>query len=1773
MQLHFTATGNFQGLTSNLQTMNTQVNRTMTGAGTAFAKATHPLNQLNRQLETTGRLTARQAMHYTRHGGQIIRQSNAIRDSVTRAYTSAAGESKVFMDINRATGNEAIAMGQKFRYAMTMVHGLGKGMIAAGKQIQWAGRQITVGLTVPMLLLGRVAGNAAEEYNRQFTRILKVNNDASQAAMHSAEMFEVVSESIRKQSDALMEYGANMGFVAAETSKMVAELSQMGFAGSALDMLSEQSIKLSRISGTDLTTSLELARLSAQAFGIELNDLEETFARLNLVENNTALSLDELAQAFPVVAGVAATMGVSVEETAGLLAMMKENGIGANEGATALRTGLLRIVQDATDPAIEAFAGIGLNLEEMQERMNALASEGGGGGDVIFFFDELSQKLNEIEGRGESAQAGLNDFAAAISKMVGVRSSARFLSFLKEIGDRYDENTTAGRAWIGVMADAQEAMRVYDFEAQLIEESAAGIADRLKAELNLELVRLGENFLGAANAARRMARDVLRWFNQLNPQVQRFVFVAGGAVAALGPLAMLLGIMTNAAGQFLTAITKFLPKFKLWTTATMAQKAAHDSSSISANLETTAQNNLAAARTAAATAARANTVATTAQASAMSGAAVAGGARVAAAGGGAMAGGGFSAVGASMGSILPKLSKFTRMLGRIPGIIGLIVTGFGLLSAAFNIETFVGAFTDRLAPAINMVRESMASLRTTISHTADEFKTLAEDSDSGMGTMARLAGEFMGNLGTVLAFLVDLSVKGIERITEAGGVAANVVGALIEHINGEHEKARSSWSRAGEEVATWGQRTMAILYDAAAANAEFWAEDMRKSSEASSIQERMYQWLIPRQDALAEKYRTQADALRESVSARDDLRALEHEYRNILSSNRDTLAAFNEGLNESVGLKRRMQQAGIEVNDLTREEILANENITDELKAQLVASLLYEESRARVIELETKLAELTQRIVTMARAGLQDTTFFSMAETELRALQEHYDGITGKVSTEYDRVLSQLRTAREVQGFFGDEVDETVESTKDLTDEIAAAEKKAGELRDRIRESERAAQEMASALRSGMTEVMNDIVAAVNDELNAQQQRMNDQFDARVQAIEDTANADLQRIAEQQKREEELERKRRRWFAQEKARIEYLKGMEQGNVQMQEALARGDVSDAAIIKIGLQRDAERFMLDSYEREAEAYRENRRDEIQSKQDAINETRKLAIAQIEMEREAAQKGYEARRQAVQNYLRDWQRITPATEAEFRRHLGALTRNMNGFGVNMANVTSRYTNIAGSSIVTGFARATDLAAQAVAESRKWNAAGQTSGARFRAGLARELAKVESDLDALRSGKNVNISSSGLGSPTKVSTPSFTSNIAPIQTGWQAGTDWSTGANQSMSAADFSPNRPVGGQRATGGSMLAMHTGGKITTTPNMPGLRPDEQAYILQRGEFVVQKNAVDAVGPGYLEMLNQMKKHDGGLINFAGSTITEGNILGAMAGFGLGGLATMAASDIVSAGGGKPKQAGMSDDVGPGRGIGIKAGEQISDALSKFMAFAMEGDSAGWRPSSSGWPPRRWATISPNTAAARDYWRSRGQFPGGIGDGVHRGVESSDHSWGKALDFMVAPLGRYAQGAQKQLGWAIANWHLQNPNAFGTKYVIWDKLINSGDSRGWRDYSRYGPNPGPTLGHYDHVHVSYMHDGGMVPSLRTGGKIKFDNTLANLHRGERVLTEPSTKALEAAIQNFAGGMGSGGDTYEITINVDGTGLDENKLASKIMDKIELQEVRKGRKRVHR
>jgi hypothetical protein len=85
-----------------------------------------------------------------------------------------------------------------------------------------------------------------------------------------------------------------------------------------------------------------------------------------------------------------------------------------------------------------------------------------------------------------------------------------------------------------------------------------------------------------------------------------------------------------------------------------------------------------------------------------------------------------------------------------------------------------------------------------------------------------------------------------------------------------------------------------------------------------------------------------------------------------------------------------------------------------------------------------------------------------------------------------------------------------------------------------------------------------------------------------------------------------------------------------------------------------------------------------------------------------------------------------------------------------------------------------------------------------------------------------------------------------------------------------------------------------------------------------------------------------------------------------------------------------------------------------------------------------------------------------FPGHDVLGVGSRGNVSDHPEGYALDFMTTS------------GDAIADCAVENADALGISYVIWNQRINTGS--GWRRMEDRGS---PTANHEDHVHLSFSH----------------------------------------------------------------------------------------------
>ena len=88
------------------------------------------------------------------------------------------------------------------------------------------------------------------------------------------------------------------------------------------------------------------------------------------------------------------------------------------------------------------------------------------------------------------------------------------------------------------------------------------------------------------------------------------------------------------------------------------------------------------------------------------------------------------------------------------------------------------------------------------------------------------------------------------------------------------------------------------------------------------------------------------------------------------------------------------------------------------------------------------------------------------------------------------------------------------------------------------------------------------------------------------------------------------------------------------------------------------------------------------------------------------------------------------------------------------------------------------------------------------------------------------------------------------------------------------------------------------------------------------------------------------------------------------------------------------------------------------------------------------------------------------------------------------------------------------------------------------------------------------------GGMViPALRSGATINYDNTLANLHRGETVLTAPLTQKFKDNMDVASGASMN----YTVNVNINKANANQDEIEQAVYGALERKERKLGRTRV--
>ena len=273
------------------------------------AAATKETGYFNRALKSTGVLTAQTNMINqvaTQRVQTLATQYVALGKSVTGANQVMALTPTI---LNKNTAAQQMALEKQRLMNMLIADGSTK-MLNWGKNMQWAGRQLMVGFTLPLTLFAGIAISVFNDMEKQALEFKKVYGD----------LFTTEPE-MQQNLKAVKQLGLEFtkyGIAVKDTMKMATTAAASGQKNEDLISATTEATRLQVLGQMEAQDAMATTISLQTAFKMSNTELTESINFLNAVENQTVLTLQDVTEAIPRVATVINSFGGGVEELSGI---------------------------------------------------------------------------------------------------------------------------------------------------------------------------------------------------------------------------------------------------------------------------------------------------------------------------------------------------------------------------------------------------------------------------------------------------------------------------------------------------------------------------------------------------------------------------------------------------------------------------------------------------------------------------------------------------------------------------------------------------------------------------------------------------------------------------------------------------------------------------------------------------------------------------------------------------------------------------------------------------------------------------------------------------------------------------------------------------------------------------------------------------------------------------------------------------------------------------------------------------------------------------------------------------------------------------------------------------------------------------------------------------------------------------------------------------------------------------------------------------------------
>lgn len=501
---------------------------------THFVTLSSDVDTFGRRLDS-GKLKLRDYFnayrdHIRTSGGlmrDLARQQVQMQNAILQPLgTNAQGMMQYNVHVPRGLDtikNKTALAKQELQIMNKVIQDGGIQLINWGKNTQWAGRQLSVGLTLPLVAFGRAAGQAFMQADQELTRLTKVYGGLT--ATSREELAKVRKDVSAVAKELAAGYGASFK----DTLGLAADIAATGKQGNELLGSIKETTRLAVLGEVDRQEAMKATLALQSAFKQNTEELSESINFLNAVENQTSTTLQDLVEAIPKAGPVVEGLGGSVKDLALYLTAMREGGVNASEGANALKSALASLI-NPTKVATERFAGFGIDLKGI------VTENAGNLTDTILALQSALDKLNPLQKQ------------QALEQLFGKFQFSRMNALFENLGRQGSQTLQV----LDLMkASSSDLANIASRELGMVTESASGKFKRAMESLKADLAGVGDQFLTVGTKLVNILDKILNFASKLPDPIKKLGALVGIFTAIAGPVIMLTGLFANFTGYLI----------------------------------------------------------------------------------------------------------------------------------------------------------------------------------------------------------------------------------------------------------------------------------------------------------------------------------------------------------------------------------------------------------------------------------------------------------------------------------------------------------------------------------------------------------------------------------------------------------------------------------------------------------------------------------------------------------------------------------------------------------------------------------------------------------------------------------------------------------------------------------------------------------------------------------------------------------------------------------------------------------------------------------------------------------------------------------------------------------------------------------------------------------------------------------------------------------------------------------------------------------------------